>query len=261
MALGRKIRKIGLAAILLSGCAKGSIMESVEEAEPLKTPPNGCYASHLEKYNPAIEKYQEEYGLSEEWRQWMVDNPDRYCFPFAIGNFYQEEFDGTIVLSLNYYDGVPVPYTKPYPDNEHEKDFERLIELTYPGYDIVAEFGRDPEQSNGVVYLNAPEPSHANRRKIYLHYETIVGHEFAHFMGMPHHYDTIDRAGEGDNMPPGEEVCLMDRTSNQLGISDRAALGIDPRIDNGKEIQDLVTEILNKYPPKDPIPSEASHED
>ena len=253
---------MGLLGILLASCTAevpreipreeiGSITHpplKIKEIEPLKTPPQYCYEKNdILGYEQAMKEYQEESNLSEEWKQWMVDNYGRYCQAFNIGNFYREEYQNKIFLSLNYYNDVPVAYTEPYPEEQHEKDFERLIELTFPGYDIVAEFGREPEQSHGVVYLNAPS-SNANIREINLHYETIIGHEFGHFLGLYHHYDTIEEMGQGKNMPPGEGKCVMDRNSEQYGSSDRAALNIDLDIDNGKELHELLLEIIDKYP-------------
>ncbi|MDO8510629.1 MAG: hypothetical protein Q7S55_00525 [Nanoarchaeota archaeon] len=252
-------KSMGLLGILLASCtaevpaeipmeeigiAPGPPLEIV----PLKTPPENCYEKNdILGYEQAMKEYQEKFNLSEEWVQWMIDHYDRYCRAFNIGNFYREEYQNTIILSLNYYNDVPVPYTELYPEEEHEKDFERLIELKFPGYDIVAEFGRDPEYSHGVVYLNAPGSS-ANRREIYLHYETIIGHEFGHFLGLHHHYGSIEEVGQGMNMPPGEEKCVMDRNSTQYGSSDRAALNINLEIDNAKEIDELLKKILDKYP-------------
>lgn len=243
-------------ALVLTSCSAevpfgediGNLLNPALEIGPVKTPPEKCYKKGIPAYEQSMKEYQEEFDLSEEWLEWMVDNYNRYCRAFNVGNFYQEEYQNKIFLSLQYYNNTPVPYTGSYPKEEHEQDIERLLELTFPGYDIIAKFGRNPENSHGVVYLNAPQISHADRKEIYLHYEAIISHEFGHFLGLIHHYDSEQEIGLGMNMPPGEEKCIMDLSSQEYGSADRAALTIDLDVNNAEEISALIKKINSKYP-------------
>ena len=90
--------------------------------------------------------------------------------------------------------------------------------------------------------------SHYSAGTVYLYYETIFNHEFAHAMHILHHYDTDADTGDGMHMPPGESQCLMDRTANQFCSACRTALNLPLDVDNAAALTASAHEILLRYP-------------
>lgn len=215
-----------------------------EETKPL--PPERCDEDPT-AYNRTAVDYEKEFNLPLNWSEWMINHYERFCLPFEKGNFYNENYDGRITLSLFYYNDTPVPYVEAWPEEEHEIDIERFLELSFPGFDFEAKFYRNQKTSDVIVYLNSPK-SYISGRNVYLHYESIISHEIGHFLGLKHHYDDINEIGQGRNMPPGEEKCIFDRNDTQYGSSDRFALNLDLDVDNYAQIDALIKKINRKYP-------------
>ena len=69
-------------------------------------------------------------------------------------------------------------------------------------------------------------------------------HEFAHVMGILHHYDNNDQVGDGNHMPPEEFGCLMDRNQSQFCSACRTALHIPLDVDNGAALDLALDEIV-----------------
>jgi hypothetical protein len=126
---------------------------------------------------------------------------------------------------------------------------EAMAEPCYAGYDFRFIFSGDTVSSYANVIAGIPtNNSHTSGKDVYLYYETIFNHEFAHIMRLMHHYDTEAETGLGRDMPPGKFRCLMDRNSNQFCSACRTALNVQLDVDNDAAINADVTEIMRRYP-------------
>lgn len=199
---------------------------------------NDAYARH-------VRAYRDQYGKNEEWEQWMLANRDRYENGFAASR----SKPSTLNIAFRY-DTTPIAYDPPWSDEqEHMNALETLMEAAYPSYDFEFIFNGDTSSSYANVIAGIPtNSSHTSGNSMYLYFETIINHEFAHVMRIPHHYDTNDQIGDGNHMPPGESTCIMDRNSNQFCSACRTALHIPLDVDNDAAISAASSEIRNRIP-------------
>ncbi|MEM2100566.1 MAG: hypothetical protein QXP45_04455 [Thermoproteota archaeon] len=200
--------------------------------------------SITDPYEVQVRSFKICYGKSDEWERWMLDNRSRYetAFRTAI------EAPSTLRISFRY-ETHPIAYNPPWSsEDEHMRALEAMAELCYAGYDFRFIFGGDTASSYiNVIAGISSITSHASGKDVYLYYETIFIHEFAHLMNILHHYEG-EEYGTGLHMPPGEVRCLMDRTTNQFCSACRTALNIPLNVDNEEAIERAVNEILRRYP-------------
>lgn len=196
-------------------------------------------------YERHIRAYKEQFGKSAEWEQWMLDNRDRYQNAFNKAS----EKPATLDIAFRY-DTDPIAYSPPWASEaEHMLVLEALAQGAYAGYDFQFIFNGDTVASYGNVIAGIPtNSSHASGKNVYLYYEAIFNHEFAHVMAIRHHYDTDDQTGDGLHMPPGESQCIMDRNNNQFCSACRTALHIPLDVDNDAAITAAVSNIASRYP-------------
>lgn len=202
-------------------------------------------ATVLEPWEVQVRSTRLRYGKSAAWETWMLANSARYAPAFAI----VRPTPCTLTLAFRY-ETTPIAYDPPWSsEGEHMRALELLSELTFPGYDFRFVFRGDPATSFASVIAGiASGVSRAVGRNVHLYYETILDHELGHVMGLPHHYDTLEQAGEGRHMPPGDDGCLMDRTRSQFCSGCRTALNARLDVDNEAAIDAAVNEILRRYP-------------
>jgi len=210
------------------------------------------------RYNSAVQEYYEESNFESKvlptaWPAWMGDNYGHFCKAFDLTQHNIQKKQKTVSVVVFYYQNVPITYKNPWPsEEEHMKDLETLLELTFPTWDFVVDFGGEEStekilENDITVYLNAGI-NLGGAGSIYVDKEGALQHEIAHELGLIHHYDDFKYYGQGTNMAPGETKCLMDISSNQLGSPDRFALDIPLQIDNGEKIKELKKEINARYP-------------
>src|SRR3989344_4338980 len=206
----------------------------------------------------AVQQYYEKSRVEAEvlppdWPAWVNDNYDRFCRAFDLTEYNSQVKQKTVSVVVFYYNNVPIPYKNPWPsEEEHMEDLEKLLELTFPSWNFVVDFGGEEslekiQAYDTSVYLNAGI-NLGGAGSIFLDREGALQHEMAHELGLEHHYDVIENYGKGMNMAPGETRCLMDISSNQLGSPDRFATDISMHIDNGAKIKGLKKEINARYP-------------
>src|SRR3989344_2184579 len=184
---------------------------------------------------------------TETHEQPLIVCVDKTRYQAAVQQYYEKS------VVVFYYNNVPIPYKNPWPsEEEHMEDLEKLLELTFPSWNFVVDFGGEEslekiQAYDTSVYLNAGI-NLGGAGSIFLDREGALQHEMAHELGLEHHYDVIENYGKGMNMAPGETRCLMDISSNQLGSPDRFATDISMHIDNGAKIKGLKKEINARYP-------------
>ncbi len=196
-------------------------------------------------YGRHVHTWRLTYGKEAAWEQWMLDNRNRYE-PVYLRAAARPS---TLVMAFRYQ-SAPIAYNPAWSSEaEHMAALETFMALVYVGYTFQFAFGGDTTSSYANVIAGIPvNASSASGKDIFLYYETIINHEFAHVMGVPHHYDTDADIGNGQHMPPGESACLMDRTINQFCSGCRTALMIPLGVDNGAAIMAAGMNISSRYP-------------
>jgi hypothetical protein len=200
---------------------------------------------NADAYTRRVREYRSLYGKDGAWEQWMEDNRSRY-----IGAFNTASAAPAPIRLAFRYDTTPIAYSPPWAtESEHMAALEALMEPAYHGYDFQLLFNADPATTYGAVVAGIPtNASHASGRTVYLYYETIINHEFAHVLGLWHHYDSTDTVGDGLHMPPGDSTCIMDRNSSQFCSGCRTALGIPLGVDNAAAITSAFYVIRDRIP-------------
>lgn len=196
-------------------------------------------------YQQHVHRYRGLYGKDAAWEQWMLDNRNRYEAVFRNAMARPQ----SIVIAFRY-DSLPIAYNPAWASEaEHMLALDTLNELTYPGYDFAFSFNGDPATSFATAIAGIPtNSSQAVGSTVYLYYEGIFTHEFAHVLGVLHHYDSVATIGNGEHMPPGETKCLMDRNSSQFCSACRTALDLALNVDNGPAISGALQNINMRYP-------------
>ena len=196
-------------------------------------------------FDQRIANYKKAYGMTDEWESWMIANKERYLDTFAVSSVRPN----TITVSFQY-ETTPINYSPAWGDEgEHMDELATMAEGAYPGYyfNIIFEGNNDTSYANMIAGIST-NTSYALGKNVYLYYETIFNHEFGHIMDLPHHYDSISDIGDGLHMPPGETLCLMDRTSTTFCSACRTALGIPLDIFDTSEMDSAMSNILSRYP-------------
>lgn len=199
----------------------------------------------LDAWDAHVHAYRLGYGKSSVWETWMLANRSRYI------NAFEKTRDKPSPLNIAFrYDSTPIAYNPPWiNETEHMNALETMAELCYPGFNIEFIYNGDPIASYANAVAGIPtNSSHASGKSVYLHYETIFDHEFAHVLGIAHHYDNDDETGDGNHMPPGEFGCLMDRNRSQFCSACRTALHIPLDVDNAVALDVAIGEIRDRYP-------------
>lgn len=196
-------------------------------------------------YEGRVADFKARYGKNDEWEIWMIANKVRYESAFVVS----KELPGTISISFRY-ETTAINYSPAWASEaEHMNVFTTMAEGTYPGYSFEIVFNGDTSTSYAnVIAGTAGTTSYSYGKDIYLYYETIFNHEFAHTMKLLHHYDSMDDVGNGLHMPPGETQCIMDRTSALLCSACRTAIGLPLDVSSTDAMDAAMNDILSRYP-------------
>ncbi len=198
----------------------------------------GAFADH-------VGDLKAKYGKSDEWEDWMLANSGRYAATFGM----TRGSPASVSISFQY-ETKPLNYSPAWSSEaEHMAALKRMAEGAYPGYSFSFNYGgRAAGVSANVVAGTAGTTSYASGSTVYLYYETIFNHEFAHVMKLPHHYGSSGDTGGGSHMPPGESKCLMDRNSSLFCSGCKAALGIPLDANSSSAVDSAIRDILSRYP-------------
>lgn len=201
-------------------------------------PDNGTYENR-------VAEYKARYCKNDAWETWMLANKARYAGAFTAS----KALPGTITISFRY-ETTPISYSPPWAsETEHMNVFTTMAQGTYPNYNFNIVFnGNTTTSYANIIAGTAGTISYAYGKNVYLYYETIFNHEFAHIMKLPHHYDTAGETGTGKHMPPGETQCIMDRSSLLLCSGCRTAIGVPLDIFDTSAMDTAMSDILSRYP-------------
>lgn len=203
--------------------------------------------SVTDPYEVQMKSFRTRYGKGVMWEAWMLANRDRYAPVFAAAH----ALPCPLGIAVSYES--PLPYNPPWSsESEHMKALNAYAEPNFPGYHFDFRFGADPGATYGHAVLGHVGTSYADYRTVYLHYETIFGHEFGHVLNVLHHYTDGDEdrtMGKGLHFPPFERGCIMDRNEEQYCSACRAALNLPLDVDHDSAISLSGNEILRRYPP------------
>lgn len=196
-------------------------------------------------YEGRVAEFKARYCKSDDWEAWMIANKGRYAGAFAASN----ALPGTITVSFRY-ETTPINYTPPWTsESEHMSVFTTMAKGTFPNYNFNIVFnGNTTSSYANIIAGTAGTTSYTYGKNVYLYYETIFNHEFAHVIQLPHHYDTVGEIGDGKHMPPGETQCIMDRSSSLLCSACRTAIGVPLNISNTTAMDAAIDDILSRYP-------------
>ena len=198
-----------------------------------------------EAFATLVANYKSLYGKSDEWETWMINNQARYLPTFSAST----SRPSTLIVSFRY-DTTPIAYAPAWPSEAaHMSALTTMAEGAYPGYVFDFQFQGSTSGSYANVIAGIPTNlSYADGKNVYLYYETIFNHEFGHVMQLPHHYDSAATIGDGQHMPPGDTVCIMDRTSSMYCSACRVALGLPLDVNDTTAMDAAMADILGRYP-------------
>lgn len=223
-------------AYLIAAC--GDIAD--EHKFPCGAPEASRLLSHFEE---EAEAYRASHGLSAHWKVWVVDRKERYA------DAYVRARTNPHVQVLVAYE-THVPYSPSWTnEEEHMAALRHLVEQEYTGWSFT--FATSMENPEITAVLGATRGASeyvAREEAVYLIYETIFSHEFAHSLGIAHHYcnGPEDTCGE---LPPDEGPCIMSRNGYGWGHSERFVLNLAGAPDTDA-IHEVIKEISHRYPPR-----------
>ena len=230
-----------LGLFLLTTCVADDATEASPDACPMPDPPPDPEREIWRGFDDAVWTYALDNDLPGEWWQWMLVHKDRYREAYV-----RARTDRRIRVEVRY--DIPIPYDPPWRDEaEHMRALERMAELAYPGWDFSFSFD-DPQAEFFAVIGHSGPHSYADGDTVYLVWEGIFLHEFAHLLGIGHHYCSADDLGAPcPDRPPGEGPCIMDRNSVSWGPTEQFVLGLGrQRHDDGTSA--AISDINDRYP-------------
>ena len=230
-----------LSAICLVACPSDAGDDSTVDAGPDACPaPADPEAEIWRGYDDALWSFAKDNDLSGDWWQWMRVHKDRYREAYV-----RARTDRRVRVEVSY--DIPLVYDPPWVDeNEHMEALERMAELAYPGWDF--SFSLDDPQADVFAVLGySGSASHQDGDTVYLIWEGIFLHEFAHVLGIGHHYCGADLQAPCPDRPPGEGPCIMDRNSATWGPTEQFVLGLGQQRHDA-EVNAAISDINDCYP-------------
>lgn len=190
-------------------------------------------------YSGAVWDFAGDNGLTGDWWQWMLANKERYKEAYV-----RARTDRRVRVEVRY--AAPIAYDPPWAsEDEHMAALERLAELAYPGWDF--SFSLDDDDAEFYAVLGHEGTSYADGDTVYLVWEGIFLHEFAHLLGIGHHYCGADLGAPCPDRPPGEGRCIMDRNAATWGPTEQFVLNLGQQRHDAV-VDDAIDDINGRYP-------------
>lgn len=192
-------------------------------------------------FDAAARSFAADNGLSVDWSRWMLAHKDAYKTAYL-----RARTDRRIRVEVSY--DLPIVYDPPWADEaEHMQALERMAELAYPGWDFSFSL-EDPQAEFFAVVGYSGDASHQDGSAVYLIWEGIFLHEFAHTLGIRHHYcSASDLGAPCPDRPPGEGPCIMDRNSATWGPTEQFVLNLGQQR-HDDEVEAAISELNGRYP-------------
>jgi len=190
-------------------------------------------------YHDAVWDFTQDNGLSGDWWNWMLVHKDAYRTAYV-----RARTDRRVRVEVSYEN--PIAYDPPWADeDEHMRALERMAETAFPGWDF--SFSLDDPQADTFAVLGHVGTSYADGHVVYLVWEGIFLHEFAHTLGIGHHYCGSDLTAPCEYRPPGEGRCIMDRNAATWGPAEQFVLNLgQQRYDD--LVNEAISDINGRYP-------------
>lgn len=213
--------------------------DAPEEAPPDAPPPDPVEAI-WQGFDEAASSFAFDNGLSADWRQWMLVHKDAYKTAYV-----RARTDRRIRVEVSY--DLPIAYDPPWTgEAEHMKALERMAELAYPGWDFSFSLD-DPKAEFFAVIGYSGDVSYQDGNAVYLIWEGIFLHEFAHSLGIWHHYCGADLNAPCPDRPPGEGRCVMDRNAATWGPTEQFILNLGQQR-HDEEVEAAISDLNDRYP-------------
>lgn len=227
-------------ALVLSLCLAGCTPDEPSAPPPDAEPPPALEEIVLAEYENDAYAFELDNGLPIGWADWMIERKARFA-----GAYVRARTDRRVRVEVRY--DAPIAYDPPWADeNEHMRALERMAELAYVGWDF--SFSLDDPQAEFFAVLGHSGTSYADGDTVYLVWEGIFLHEFAHLLGIQHHYcDCCGQDACPDLYPPGEGTCIMSRTSATWGPAEQFVLGLGQQR-HDEEVAAAISDINGRYP-------------
>lgn len=191
------------------------------------------------QYIEDVYAFAAENSLSSAWSEWMITWKSTLFEAYTRGRTNRSaRFEVTYEQDIVFNP----PWAS---EAEHFARLEELAELTFTNWDFTFS-ENDPDAEFTVVLGHTGIASSADTTNdiIYLIWEGIFSHEFAHLLGIFHH----DCDNNTDNTcPPDEGTCIMDRNSVTWGPTEQFLFNLSgERFDD--DINDIIIDLNSRYP-------------
>jgi len=195
-----------------------------------------CGSGNNNSLRDEVYLFSESNALSDEWSTWMIENKSVYSQAYNAGR-------GDRLVRINVLYDQEIIYTPPCESEEdHMSALEQLAELQFPGWDFTFSLNDSSADVTVVLaYTGTISFADTANKIIYLVAVGIFAHEYAHTLGLGHHYcfDPGDVLNCGE-LPPGEGECIMARNSMSWGPTEQFLLVL-----SGERPDDEIIEALS----------------
>jgi hypothetical protein len=201
----------------------------------------GCNSSGDDgSFDQDLLAFQVNNNRSDEWTAWLAARKSTY-----LAAYRRARSNPNIRVEVRY--DRQIEYSPPWADeNEHFAALKNAAELTFPGWSFT--FSASDSNADVIAILGyTGGSSFTEGNTVYLVFESIFTHEFAHTLGIPHHYCSDNFLESCSETPPDEGECIMSRSSVSWGPVEQFVLNLSgERFDD--EITAILEDIIERYP-------------
>lgn len=199
--------------------------------------------SSSSSFSTELDLFATNNGLSEDWKSWMLTRQSTHSPAYSKGR-------GDKTVRVNVIYDEEINYDPAWEsEDEHMQALEKMAELQFPGWDFTFRLNDSSADVTAVLgYTGSTSFADTANQKIYLTYETIFAHEYAHTLGIGHHYcDNPSDTANCGSLPEGEGDCIMNRDSVSWGYAEQFLFDLTGER-NDDQINEVLEDILNRYP-------------
>jgi len=203
---------------------------------------SGSSSSSSSGFTSSALTFQTENSLSDEWYSWITDRQTSYSEAFNAGR-------GTRTIRVKVSYDREIVYDPAWAsEDEHFAALKEMAEATFPGWEFTFSASDSEADVTAILgYTGTTSFADTSTNTIYLIWEGIFSHEFAHVLGVSHHYCGNDIDISCSETPPDEGGCIMGRNANTWGPTERFLLNLTSVADDDA-VGQLVENINARYP-------------